>query len=96
MELVLFINGVYHSHFSVTDLNTFLPNFCINSGVEESEVSLFHPLTVEQNNQVQSLLNENSTLKIHQGKVQVIERIEDTDTVKIEIQLQPVWGDIWQ
>lgn len=90
MELVVFINGKYHSHYVVSDLETFLPSFCINNGVEESEVSLFHPLTVEQNNQVQSLINETSTLKIHQGKVQVIERIEDTDTVKIEIQLQPI------
>lgn len=58
--------------------------------MEVNEVSIFHPLTVDQQNQVQSLLDENSTLKIHQGKVQVIERIEDIDTVKIEIQLQPI------
>lgn len=90
MELVVFINGKYHSHFSVSDLETFLPSFCINNGVEVNEVSIFHPLTVDQQNQVQSLLDENSTLKIHQGKVQVIERIEDIDTVKIEIQLQPI------
>lgn len=90
MELVIFINGVYHSHFIISDLNTFLPNFCTNNGVEESEVSLFHPLTVEQKNQVQLLLDENSTLRMYQGKVQVIERIEGTDTAKIEIQLQPI------
>jgi hypothetical protein len=90
MELVVFINGVYHSLFFVTDLETFLPSFCTNNGLEVSEVSLFHNLTIEQQNQIQSLLSETSTLKIHQGKVQVIERIEDTDTIKIEIQLQPV------
>lgn len=87
METVLFINGVYHSQYSVSDLQTFLESFCLNNGLLLSEVKAYLPLTVEQKAQLDAALDEDSSLFMKDGKYMVTEKEGGFDVVKFEISL---------
>lgn len=89
MERIIFINGVYHSQFFISDALAFLDSFCLNNGFEPSEVQMYLPLTEEQSSLIDSYVDNGDHLQLKNGQAIIVGMDNGEEVVKHTINLTP-------